>query len=110
MKRVLFVCTGNFTRSQMAEALVNHLRGDQWFAESAGTHRRGRVHPFAIRVLKEIGIEASAARSKSVDEFSTRRLMLLSPCATACGGMSLMVRAGTASPSRVPGPGQGLAR
>ena len=53
----------------MAEALVNHLRGEQWQAVSAGTHPTGYVHPLAIEALKEIGIDASSARSKSVDEF-----------------------------------------
>ncbi len=69
MKRVLFLCTGNSARSQMAEALVNHLRGDRWQAVSAGSHPTGRVHPLAVQVLKEIGIEIPHARSKSVDEF-----------------------------------------
>ncbi len=69
MKRVLFLCTGNSARSQMAEALVNHLRGDSWHAVSAGTRPTGRVHPLAIQALKEVGIEIPSARSKSVDEF-----------------------------------------
>ena len=70
MKRnVLFLCTGNSARSQMAEGLVNHLRGDEWHAVSAGTFPTGYVHPAAIRVLKEIGVDISTARSKSADEF-----------------------------------------
>ncbi len=69
MKRVLFLCTGNSARSQMAEALVNHLRGDSWHAVSAGTHPTGRVHPLAVQALKEVGIEIPGARSRSVDEF-----------------------------------------
>lgn len=70
MKRnVLFLCTGNSARSQMAEGLVNHLRGDEWHAVSAGTFPTGYVHPVAIHVLKEIGVDISAARSKSTDEF-----------------------------------------
>ena len=67
--KVLFLCTGNSCRSQLAEALVNRLRGERWEAYSAGTHPAGYVHPLAARVLKEIGIDASGARSKSVDEF-----------------------------------------
>ena len=66
---VLFLCTGNSARSQIAEALVNHLRGEQWQAVSAGTHPTGYVHSLAIEALKEIGIDASGARSKSADEF-----------------------------------------
>lgn len=68
-RNVLFLCTGNSARSQMAEALVNHFRGEQWHAVSAGTHPTGYVHPLAIDALKEIGIDASGARSKSADEF-----------------------------------------
>ncbi len=70
MKReVFFLCTGNSARSQMAEGLVNHLRGDQWQATSAGTHPTGSVHPLAVAAMKEIGVDISSARSKSVNEF-----------------------------------------
>lgn len=69
MKRsVLFLCTGNSARSQMAEAIVNARWGDRWQAFSAGTHPTGYVHPEAIQVLREIGIE-HAGRSKPADEF-----------------------------------------
>lgn len=69
MKRsVLFLCTGNSARSQMAEAIVNARWGDRWQAFSAGTHPTGYVHPGAIQVLREIGIE-HAGRSKPADEF-----------------------------------------
>ena len=67
--RILFLCTGNSCRSQMAEGLVNHQRGDEWHAVSAGTHPTGYVHPVAIAALKEIGVDISAARSKSADGF-----------------------------------------
>ena len=69
-RKVLFLCTGNSARSQMAEALVNHFR-DQWQAISAGTQPTGYIHPYAIAALKDIGIEVLSppARSKSVDEF-----------------------------------------
>ena len=70
-KQVLFLCTGNSARSQMAEGLVNHLLGDEWEAFSAGTRPSGYVHPLAIRVMAEIGIDISGHRSKSVDEFRT---------------------------------------
>jgi len=78
MKRhVLFLCTGNSARSQMAEALVNHLRAEQWQAHSAGTHPAGYVHPYAIAAMKEIGVDISAARSKSLDEFRDAALDLV---------------------------------
>jgi arsenate reductase len=68
-KQVLFLCTGNSCRSQIAEGLVNHFLGEQWGAHSAGTQPAGYVHPLAIQVLLEMGIDISEQRSKSVDEF-----------------------------------------
>ncbi len=67
--RVLFLCTGNSCRSQMAEAIVNHRLGDRWEAFSAGSRPAGFVHPLATQVLSEIGIE-HRGRSKSIAEFS----------------------------------------
>ena len=68
-KRVLFLCTGNSARSQMAEGLVNRLLGDRWQAASAGTAPAGYVHPLAVQAMAELDIDISGARSKSVDEF-----------------------------------------
>lgn len=67
-KRILFLCTGNSARSQMAEGLVNHFWGENWEAYSAGTHPSGYVHPLAVEVMAELGIDISAYRSKSADE------------------------------------------
>lgn len=67
--RVLFLCTGNSARSQMAEGLVNKFLGDRWEAHSAGTQPAGYVHPLAIRAMDELGIDIKAQRSKSVGEF-----------------------------------------
>ena len=67
-RRVLFLCTGNSCRSQMAEAIVNHSLGDQWAASSAGTQPSGFVHPLAIQALQEIGIQHQGF-SKSVDRY-----------------------------------------
>lgn len=66
--RVLFVCTENSARSQMAEAVLRQLGGDDFAVFSAGTEPKG-VHPLTVRVLAEIGIDWSGARSKSVAEF-----------------------------------------
>jgi arsenate reductase len=66
--RVLFLCTGNSARSQIAQALLQQMGGDDFEVESAGTEPRG-VHPYAIRVLAESGIDWSGARSKSVQEY-----------------------------------------
>jgi arsenate reductase len=65
--RVLFVCTGNSARSQIAEALLERFGGPDFNVASAGTAPKG-VNPYAIRVLAEIGIDWSAARSRSVSE------------------------------------------
>ena len=69
MQRVLFVCTHNSARSQMAEGLLRHHGGDRFQAFSAGTEP-GSVHPLAIRAMAEIGIDAGGQHSKSVDEFT----------------------------------------
>ena len=66
--RVLFICTGNSARSQMAEALLRRLGGPAFEAYSAGTEPKG-VHPLTLRVLGAAGIDAGGARSKSVSEF-----------------------------------------
>ncbi len=68
MKKVLFLCTGNSCRSQMAEAIVNARMGDTWEAVSAGTKPTGYVHPKALEALSEIGIQHTG-RSKRADEF-----------------------------------------
>ena len=70
-KRVLILCTGNSARSQMAEGLLRHDAGERFEVESAGT-KPGQVRPEAIAVMKELGIDISGHRSKSVDEFAGR--------------------------------------
>ncbi|MDP4220475.1 MAG: arsenate reductase ArsC [Bacteroidota bacterium] len=68
-KRVLFVCTGNSCRSQMAEGILNFLGGDWYHAYSAGSNPTGYVHPLAIETLREMNIDISTNKSKSVSEF-----------------------------------------
>jgi arsenate reductase len=67
-KRVLILCTGNSARSQMAEGILRHDGGNNFEAFSAGT-KPGIVRPEAIEVMKEIGIDISDHRSKSLDEY-----------------------------------------
>lgn len=67
-KKVLFICTHNSARSQMAEGLLNHLYESGYEAYSAGT-RPSIVNPFAIKAMAEIGIDISGRRSKGIDEF-----------------------------------------
>jgi len=67
--RVLILCTGNSCRSQMAEGFVNHLLGDTWEARSAGTKPMERLHPLAVRVMAEAGVDVSRSTPRSVAEF-----------------------------------------
>lgn len=67
-RSVLFLCTGNCVRSQMAEAIVNARYSKEWRAFSAGTRPAGFVHPMAIQVLHEIDIE-HRGESKNVEQF-----------------------------------------
>jgi arsenate reductase len=66
--RVLFVCIGNRARSQMAEGFLRHLAGDRFEVYSAGTKPKG-LSPITVAVMREVGIDVSAHRSKSVEEF-----------------------------------------
>jgi arsenate reductase len=66
--KVLFVCVHNAARSQMAEAFMNHLRGDSYEAESAGLEPT-EVNPLVIEAMKEVGIDISRNMSKSVFNF-----------------------------------------
>ena len=70
-KRVLILCTGNAARSQMAEGLLRFDAGETFEIESAGTHP-SYVREAAIAVMKELGIDISSHRSKSVDQFVTQ--------------------------------------
>ena len=67
-KNVLMLCTGNSCRSQMAEGLANHYLNHSWQAYSAGTEPSGYVHPLAIQVMSELGIDISDGRSKHPHE------------------------------------------
>lgn len=67
-RKVLFLCTGNSCRSQMAEAIVNARLGETWEAVSAGTKPAGYIHPKALAALAEMDIH-HVGRSKLADEF-----------------------------------------
>lgn len=71
-KRVLILCTGNSARSQMAEGLLRHDAGERFEVESAGT-MASFVRPEAIAVMRELGIDISAHRSKNVEEFEGQK-------------------------------------
>jgi len=108
-KRVLFLCTHNSCRSQMAEGLVNHDLGASVQAFSAGTEAT-RVHPRAAQVMAEIGIDLSGHRSKILDEFNEEDFdYVITLCGDAnetCplffGGVK-RIHIGFEDPSRLPG-------
>jgi arsenate reductase (thioredoxin) len=81
-KRVLFLCTANSCRSQMAEGIANSFWGDQITAFSAGT-RASFVNPIAAEVMKEIGSDISNHRSKNLSEFDGQSFNYV---ITLCGG------------------------
>jgi arsenate reductase len=67
--RILFLCTHNSVRSQIAEGLLRHLYGDKYEVFSAGTNP-AKINPLAIKVMEEIGIDISSQYSKNIDQFS----------------------------------------
>ena len=70
--KVLFICTHNSARSQMADAFLNRLGAGRFEATSAGTER-GALHPLAVRVMAEEGIDISGQHAKSIDAFLQER-------------------------------------
>jgi arsenate reductase len=70
-KRVLFLCTGNSARSQMAEGLLRQGAGNRFEVSSAGTHPKG-LHPKSVDVMKEVGIDISNHTSKDVAAFANQ--------------------------------------
>ena len=75
--RVLFLCTGNSCRSQLAEGWLRHLAADRFESFSAGSKPAGFVHPLAIRAMAEVGVDIFGHRSKSLDEFAGHEFDLL---------------------------------
>jgi arsenate reductase len=68
-KKVLFLCTHNSARSQMAEAFLNHLYGERYEARSAGIIPT-KINPYVVKVMAEEGIDLRNARSKDIEEFT----------------------------------------
>lgn len=71
-RNVLFLCTGNSARSQIAEGLLREMAGDRFEAMSAGLDPREAVHPVAVEVMREIGIDIGSQKPKAVDVFLGR--------------------------------------
>ena len=86
-KRILFLCTGNSCRSQMAEGFLRHLYGDRFESLSAGAKPAGYVHPRAVTVMAECGIDISMQASKSIHDFvppgGTPPDVVIGVCSTA---------------------------
>jgi arsenate reductase len=80
--RVLFLCTGNSCRSQMAEGWARALHGDSIEAHSAGTHPHG-LNPLAVRAMAEAGIDISAHASKRPEEIGGRFDLVVTVCGSA---------------------------
>jgi len=79
---VLILCTGNSCRSHLAEGILRHAAGDLLEVHSAGSNPSGYVHPKAIQVMKEIGIDISGHSSKHMNEFLDRKVETV---ITVCG-------------------------
>ena len=79
---VLILCTGNSCRSHMAEGILRKAAGNILDVQSAGSKPLGYVHPMAIQVMKEVGIDISTHRSKSMTEFLNKQIETV---ITVCG-------------------------
>ena len=82
-KRVLFLCSHNSARSQMAEAFLRSLAPDRFEVQSAGT-KATRVHPLAIAAMRELGIDISAQKSKSVEDVGEVWDVVVTVCDAQC--------------------------
>ncbi len=112
MKKVLFLCTGNSARSQLAEALTNHYYPNSWQAFSAGVAPSGHVYPQALAVLRELNIETDPLYSKSIEDFRERPMdLIVTVCDRAAEECPVWLYEGKvvhvpfADPSQVVGPG-----
>jgi arsenate reductase len=83
VKGVLFLCSHNSARSQMAEGFLRALAGDRFEVQSAGT-RATRVHPLAIAAMREVGIDISGHSSKSVDDVGEGWDVVVTVCDSSC--------------------------
>ncbi len=81
---VLILCTGNSCRSHMGEGILRALAGDLLEAQSAGSRPAGYVHPVAVEVMREIGIDISGHESKSLDKFMLQQVHTV---ITVCGNV-----------------------
>jgi arsenate reductase len=111
-KKVLFLCTGNSARSQMAEGLMRHFRGAAFEVYSAGTEPKG-VHPQAIAAMREIGVDISQQKSRHVDDLPIKEfdwiITLCNHAAQNCPvfpGKGVRLHQGFSDPAAVQGSDQ----
>jgi arsenate reductase len=83
MKRILFLCSHNAARSQMAEGFLRTYASDRFSIESAGT-KATTIHPLAVRAMREVGIDISGQRSKSVDDVGEGWDVVVTVCDANC--------------------------
>ena len=103
-KKILFVCTHNSARSQMAEGYMNAKYADRYEAFSAGTEVT-RVHPMAITLMREIGIDISGYRSKLLDEFFGKGIAtVVTVCDSAQGACPVFPKAAEVIHQSFPDP------
>ena len=108
-QRVLFLCTGNSCRSQMAEGLVNHFLGDRWLAHSAGTEPAGYVHPLAVEAMAEVGADISDGESKHVEAFRPVHFdVVITVCDDAAENCPLWLGSGHVEHISFPDPAQAI--
>ncbi len=119
---VLFLCTGNSARSILAEALMNYLGSGRGFrGDSAGSHPKGEVHPWAIRTLAAHGLATAGLRSKPWDEFAQPGAPVMDFVFTVCDqaagevcpvwpGQPVTAHWGLPDPAAVTGPEAALER
>jgi len=106
-RNVLFLCTGNSARSQIAEGLVNH-RLTGWRAWSAGVAPTGKAHPCAVHVMAEIGIDITGQYSKSVDVFHNQAFdVVITLCDHAAATCPVWLGAGARVHLGFPDPASG---
>jgi arsenate reductase len=106
-RRVLFLCTANSARSQMAEALVNHFLAPYWEAKSAGTQPATSVHPLACEAMEELGIDISSQKPKPTDQFRNEKFdVIVTLCDDAAKNCPLWIGPGQLLHMGFPDPAQ----